>query len=392
MATCRKIQFGTLLNDSLTANRTMSLRQDTSQSSPLRMPEVLEIEWAHGTLMPPPSTMAALEKAADLLRSGRLVAIPTETVYGLAAVANDFDAVERIFVAKGRPSHNPLIVHVADIEGARVLSRRWSDRAEILATHFWPGPLTLVVDRNETLPLNVTAGGSTVAIRCPDQSLTRLLIEMVGQPLAAPSANRSTELSPTCAKHVVEGLGGLVDLILDAGPCQRGIESTVIDTTSDPPFILRPGPIGQSELSQALGVMVDIRLITDVMQPMIQRSPGTGLRHYAPRARVELTVNPSSRLAELLAMGFRVGWLTLSEPSHEQLGTITVLRMPEDPVEFAKVLYDRMHQADECGVDVLLVDRPPEFIEWIAIHDRLTRASFSDQTKGFENSSRTSHR
>ncbi|NDC52973.1 MAG: threonylcarbamoyl-AMP synthase, partial [Planctomycetia bacterium] len=196
---------------------------------PHPLPDVLAIRWPDDAANPPADTLAALDRAAGILSAGGLVAIPTETVYGLAAVATDADAVARIFAAKGRPATNPLIVHVADPAMARGLSSAWPDAAETLAAALWPGPVTLVVPRGGTIPDAVTAGGPTVALRCPAHPLTRLLIEKVGAPLAAPSANRSLAVSPTTAAHVLDGLADRVDLILDGGPCGRGIESTVVD-------------------------------------------------------------------------------------------------------------------------------------------------------------------
>ena len=196
------------------------------------LPEVLRVEWPLGHPTPPSSTDAALDRAVTVLRRGGLVAIPTETVYGLAADALDEEAVDGIFRAKGRPPSNPLIVHVANETMARELAADWPPVAAAIVAAFWPGPVTVVVPCAACVPSIVTAGGDTVAIRCPAHPLARRLIERAGMPLAAPSANRSERLSPTTAHHVLESLGNRVELILDAGPCDRGIESTVIDCTT----------------------------------------------------------------------------------------------------------------------------------------------------------------
>jgi tRNA threonylcarbamoyl adenosine modification protein (Sua5/YciO/YrdC/YwlC family) len=186
------------------------------------LPDVLPIRWPDSAPTPPAETGRALDRAAQVLADGGLVAIPTETVYGLAAIATDAHAVEKIFAAKGRPQTNPLIVHVADVAMARALAASWPATADRIASCLWPGPVTLVVPRGPQIPDVVTAGGDTVAVRCPAERLARLLIEKVGRPLAAPSANRSLAVSPTTAAHVLESLGNRIDLILDGGACQRG--------------------------------------------------------------------------------------------------------------------------------------------------------------------------
>ena len=185
---------------------------------PRPLPDVLPIRWPQEAPAPPPATLAALDRAIDVLRGGGVVAVPTETVYGLAAVATDADAVERIFAAKGRPATNPLIVHVADIAMARSLAADWPAAADRVAAALWPGPVTVVVPRGPRIPNVVTAGGATVALRCPAHRLTRLLIEKLAAPLAAPSANRSLAVSPTTAAHVLDSLGNRIYLILDGGP------------------------------------------------------------------------------------------------------------------------------------------------------------------------------
>ena len=195
----------------------------------------------------------AWDEAAHVLSQGGLVAFATETVYGLGAVATNESAVARIFEAKGRPSVNPLIVHVDGIGQARQCTATWSETAQLLAEHFWPGPLTMVLPRSALIPHIVTAGRETVGLRVPATTIAHGLIERVGQPLAAPSANRSNRVSPTCGEHVLADLDGRIDLILDSGPTTVGLESTVLDLTRSPLRILRPGPIGPRELEQCLG-------------------------------------------------------------------------------------------------------------------------------------------
>jgi L-threonylcarbamoyladenylate synthase len=344
-----------------------------------RLPDMPRIEWPEGRPAPPPSTLAVLDRAAEVIRGGGLVAIPTETVYGLAADALDADAVEAIFRAKGRPASNPLIVHVADAVMARSLVASWPEPAARIAEALWPGPVTVVVPRSRVVPDIVTAGGSTVAVRCPGLPLTRLLIERAGRPLAAPSANRSEAVSPTTAHHVLEGLGHRVDLILDAGPCRHGIESTVVDCTTVPPRILRPGPLSRSCIEAAVGgPVVDG---SHAVEEGTTRSPGTGARHYAPRTRLEAPDDPPARVADLLRQGLRVGWLTFraADPGTRALAAandrLIVVPADPDPDGFARALFATLHALDRRALDRLVVDLPPSDEPWFAVRDRIRRAA-----------------
>jgi len=348
---------------------------------PRPLPDILPIRWPAGAATPPPETDAALDRAARLLVSGGLVAIPTETVYGLAARADDPEAVGRIFAAKGRPPTNPLIVHVADEAMARRLAATWPAAAARITARLWPGPVTIVVPRGQTIPDEVTAGGATVAIRCPEHPLTRRLIEKAGVPLAAPSANRSLSVSPTTAAHVLESLGNRVDLILDGGPCSRGIESTVVDCTASPPRILRPGPVGREQLEAAIG---DRFAATAASQGDaaggVARSPGMMARHYAPKTPLFLERDAAARVAVLLASGKRVGWLTLAAeaPETRRLAVsrdLLVIPMPAAPDTFAGQLYATLHALDKRELAAIVVDEPPTGDAWQAVRDRLTRAA-----------------
>lgn len=342
-----------------------------------RLPDILKIEWPQGEAVPPPRTLEAIDRAAEILRGGGLVAIPTETVYGLAADALDEDAVAAIFRAKGRPASNPLIVHVADVATARSLSSAWPTAAERIVEALWPGPVTIVVPRARAVPDMVAAGGPTVALRCPALPLTRFLLERTGRPLAAPSANRSEAVSPTTAHHVLDSLGQHVDLILDAGPCLHGIESTVIDCTTDPPSILRPGPLTRGQLAAVMGgAVVDAPGIVHG----IARGPGMAVRHYAPRTRLEMPADPPARVAELLRQGLRVGWLTLAAaaPVTRELAKaaeLVVVPADVDPQGFARALYATLHALDRRGLDRIVVDPPPDDDRWRAVRDRLARAA-----------------
>jgi L-threonylcarbamoyladenylate synthase len=348
---------------------------------PRPLPDILPIRWPAGAAAPPPDTEAALDRAARLLVEGGLVAIPTETVYGLAARADDPEAVGRIFAAKGRPATNPLIVHVADEAMARRLASAWPDAAARITGRLWPGPVTVVVPRGPTIPDEVTAGGATVALRCPEHPLTRRLIEKAGVPLAAPSANRSLAVSPTTAAHVLESLGDRIELILDGGPCSRGIESTVVDCTTSPPRILRPGPVGREQLEAAIGEPLAVAAEpAGEASASVARSPGMMARHYAPKTPLILASDAAARVADLLASGKRVGWLTLTPeaPETRRLALsrdLLVIPMPADPEAFAAQLYATLHALDKRELTTIVVDEPPTGDTWRAIRDRLTRAA-----------------
>lgn len=344
------------------------------------LPDILPAPWPADLPAPPVRTDEAVTRAAELLAAGGLVAIPTETVYGLAADALDADAVDRIFAAKGRPASNPLIVHVADTAMARSLAAHWPPMAEQITTRLWPGPVTVIVPRGPRIPDNVTAGGPTVALRCPEHRLTRRLIATLGRPLAAPSANRSMQLSPTTAGHVLEGLGNRVDLILDGGPCGRGIESTVVDCTTDPPRILRPGPITRVELEAAIaGPVVDM-MAAEGATSAAARSPGMLPRHYAPKTPLEVSATAAERVAELVQGGKRIAWLTaqIDDPRVRSLAAsrdLLVVPMPADPSAFATSLYATLHAIDRRNLDRIIIDAPPDTDAWRAVTDRLSRAT-----------------
>jgi L-threonylcarbamoyladenylate synthase len=313
-----------------------------------------------------------LDEAAEILLRGGLVAFATETVYGLGAVASDVDAVERIFSAKGRPGQNPLIVHVADPVQARQCATEWPPQAELLARRFWPGPLTLVLSRAPAIPDLVTAGRQTVGVRVPASKVALGLIERSGKPLAAPSANRSNRISPTRAEHVMESLGGHIDLILDSGPTRIGLESTVLDLTTAPPRILRPGPISKRELEEVLGGEA-VAELSALVSPDPPSSPGQLPVHYAPRTssfRVD-SLEELTRVAclddkVLLVIGKHQG--AIAVPAAHRFAL-------ETPDEADRSLYHVMHQCDALGVASIVVVMPRDEPEWQAVRDRLTRAT-----------------
>jgi len=335
-----------------------------------------------------------LAEAAARLRRGDLVAFPTETVYGLGANALDARAVERIYAAKGRPAWNPVIAHVADLEQAQRLARRWPDTAQALAEAFWPGPLTLVVPRADTVPDVVTAGGDAVGLRVPDHPVALALLKTAQVPVAAPSANRFTHVSPTTAAHVLRSLGDRAPLVLDGGTCRVGIESTVVDCTSADVVILRPGMLGREVLQdavQSLGVVVrhaaPRHVAHDVTSPAVgdvPRAPGMADRHYAPRADVWL-FDPSQREEIASALALRAEARNVSDvvallrtgawqqptpvPMHQQL-------LPDDPARYAASLYAALHEADARDSALILLEAPPaDDPAWEAVRDRVRRAA-----------------
>ncbi|HEU4800546.1 MAG TPA: L-threonylcarbamoyladenylate synthase [Gemmatimonadales bacterium] len=321
------------------------------------------------TVTPKAPDPAAIAEAAAVLRAGGLVAFPTETVYGLGANALDETAVRRIFAAKGRPDFNPLIVHVADAEKARELVTTWPEQASVLAERFWPGPLTLVLPKRLLVPDAVTAGLGAVAIRVPAHPVALALIQAAKLPVAAPSANRFTELSPTSAEHVLKTLADRVDLVLDGGPTAVGIESTVLDLSGDTPRLLRPGMVSQAELESAIGAIAG----PPVVAPGAARlSPGMTERHYAPRAKVVLTDAASWPAHLALHKGQLSGALILGDPTWD---VAHPMRMPIDPVAYAARLYAALHALDDLGCQVVLVETPPADVDWAGVRDRLVRAS-----------------
>jgi L-threonylcarbamoyladenylate synthase len=327
-----------------------------------------------------------VEHAAALLRRGGLVAFPTETVYGLGANALDPDAVAAIYAAKGRPAWNPVIAHVPDVAAARSLTRHWPPAADRLAAAFWPGPLTLVLPKAPKVPDVATAGLDAVAVRIPAHPVALALLQAAGVPIAAPSANRFTQVSPTTAQHVQASLGDRVGLILDGGPSTVGIESTVVDLTGPDAVILRPGMISAADLELALrGSGVTVRTATATVShdaspatAAPQRSPGMADRHYAPRADVWLfdaaqKAEIDTALADRREGTGRVTALlratTLSVPDG------TIVRMPDDPADYARTLYAALHAADATGASLIVIERPPDEDRWAGLRDRLARAA-----------------
>jgi L-threonylcarbamoyladenylate synthase len=307
--------------------------------------------------------------AARLLRAGRLVAFPTETVYGLGASALDAEAVARIYAVKRRPATSPLIVHVASVEMAKSLATSWPEMADRLAQRFWPGPLTLVVEKEPAIPDVVTAGLQTVGLRLPAHPIALALIQAAGVPVAAPSANRFTELSPTTAEHVRRGLGSDVDFILDGGSCNVGIESTVISLTGPTPVLLRPGGISRTELEGIVGSVAPAE--EDPAGTHAHAAPGMHPRHYSPRTPLYLTTN--GELPDLEKGQGRGFYLRYKHPPD---GTnVAIHQMPASAAAYAADLYEVLHNADAGNYNWIAVDFPPSTPEWEAVQDRLKRAA-----------------
>jgi len=329
----------------------------------------------------------AIVECAAILRCGGLVAIPTETVYGLAANALDSDAVARIFEAKDRPSWDPLIVHVSSLAMVERVAVELPFKAMKLAEHFWPGPLTLLLSRLPRLPLSVTAGRDTVAVRMPAHPVARRLISVADLPLAAPSANRFGHTSPTTAEHVLLDLEGRIDAVLDAGATKIGIESTVLDPLRTPPLVLRPGGVTREQLELVLG-QVEIYNAPPEQAPEALASPGLAVRHYAPRARLVLVDGKREQLLEAIAVqvasegerGEYVGvmapdgWLDDATLARGGLVLFDWGAWGNWP-QVAQNLFVGLRYLDKPGVSVIVCPLPPEEGLGMAVRDRLMRAA-----------------
>jgi len=319
----------------------------------------------------------AIERAAERLRAGELVAFPTETVYGLGADATNAAAVSAIYEAKGRPSINPLIVHLPDSRAAQDLAGAWPEAARRLAERFWPGPLTLVLPRAAALPDAVTAGLDTIGLRVPSHPVAHALLSAAGVPVAAPSANLSTRLSPTTAAHVAAGLTTTRGLVIDGGPTPVGIESTVVSLV-DEPTLLRPGAIPAVELEAIVGPLVrrpGPERTSDAALP----SPGMMERHYAPRATLHLFAETErNAIPEEVGRARREGRVTgalLRTAIDAPFDHLTP--MPDNARDYGRLLYASLHALDRAGADEVWVEAPPSDDAWEAIRDRLRRATSS---------------
>ena len=320
----------------------------------------------------------AVGRAAELLRAGELVALPTETVYGLAANALDGKAVGKIFQMKGRPAHNPIIVHVASHEMAKGCAKSWPELANKFSKAFWPGPLTLVLPRAENIPDEVTAGGKTVGLRWPSHPFIQAVIRECGFPLAAPSANLSNQISPTNAAHVRTQLGDQLALIVDGGQSQVGIESTVLDLTSSLPRVLRPGMIHAESLA-AVGGEIQRPTAKGQGRDGALRSPGLLEKHYSPKARLVVLGWRDEADLRFQISNFKFQIADCQIIAHTTipigLGAENVSVIPHDAEAFARALYAELHRCDHAGAKLIVVERPSDSPEWSGIADRLRRAA-----------------
>ena len=302
-----------------------------------------------------PASPATVQEAADAIRRGDLVVIPTETVYGLACNALDSLAVRKVFEAKGRPSDNPLIVHVADFSQVADVAEDLPELAKKLAERFWPGPLTLVLKRKPVVPDVTTAGLDTVAVRVPNHPVALDVIRRAGLPIAAPSANVFAGLSPTSAEDVDPRIAERAVMVLDGGRCEVGLESTVVDLSGEHPRILRPGGVTRAQVQSVVGGPLG-----HMPPPEVRRGPGMYPRHYAPNAKVVLVEKMN---------GAQPG-LTFHEPQ-----TGDQIKMPEDPVAYGATLYRALRRLDLQGHQAIYVELPPNEPDWEAVYDRLKKAS-----------------
>lgn len=327
---------------------------------------------------------AAVRCAAEILQAGGVVAFPTETVYGLGADARDAAAVKKIFKAKKRPGDNPLIVHVSALAQVESLVREIPPRGELLARHFWPGPLTLVLPKSDLLPAETTAGLNSVAVRVPAHPLALLLLETAALPVAAPSANLSGSPSPTTADHVLADLAGRIDAVLDGGACEVGVESTVLSLLTSPPALLRPGGVTLAQLCAVLGEEVADLSSGAASYEGTPPSPGMKYRHYAPHARlllVEAGTELEQRIATLAAAmqhkGVTPGLLLTTETAaaFTDFSPLEVLGSQQDPEAVARQLYGAMRRLDSMEIDVIIAEGLPAEDIGLALMNRLRKAA-----------------
>jgi L-threonylcarbamoyladenylate synthase len=311
-------------------------------------------------------TRTLLEQAVAILKRGGLVAFPTETVYGLGADARHRDAVARLYRVKGRPPGHPVIVHVADAGQLELWAREVPESAKLLAARFWPGPLTLVLERAPGVGDFLTGGQDTIGVRVPGHPIALELLRRFGGGIAAPSANRFGRISPTTAEHVRNDLGEEVDLVLDGGPCEIGIESTIVDLSGGRVVLLRPGRISAEEIEATL------RAETRLRDRDAPRAPGTLESHYAPRHPLRLI--PSIQWDEALRRAAPAGGVLSFRSRPAGHAAAHWIEASKSPQQYAHDLYANLRALDESGCNEILVEEPPESVEWSAVRDRLVRA------------------
>ncbi|MFT7305554.1 MAG: L-threonylcarbamoyladenylate synthase [Candidatus Azotimanducaceae bacterium] len=307
------------------------------------------------------------EAAVQLLNSGECLALPTETVYGLAAIADNTFAVRKIFAAKKRPADHPLIVHLPSTEHMAFWAEDIPDVAYQLANQFWPGPLTLLLKKRPDLASIVTGGKDTVAVRVPSHPLFLRVLQKLGKALAAPSANLYKQLSPTTAEQVMQGLSGRIVAVLDGGPCEFGLESTILDLVSESPAILRAGPISRRQIESVLGAPVQTPASHDIAVP------GNIESHYQPNTPLQLM---SVDAMATCSINQRSGYLVWSSRASSLLnGAMHVRELSEEPVLYGRELYHSLYELDQLDLDCICVETPPTSEKWMAVNDRLQRAA-----------------
>lgn len=314
-----------------------------------------------------------IREAANLLAAGKVVAFPTETVYGLGADASNPEAVRRIFEIKGRPADHPVIVHLSHPDQLSEWAVDIPDEAYQLAERFWPGPLTIILKRNKRVPNEVTGGQDTVGLRIPAHPVALALLRKFGGGISAPSANRFGRISPTNAQHVLEDLGEELEMIVDAGPCLIGLESAIVNLSGPEPMLLRPGSLTVKELEAAL----DGKNIALPDRNVILRAPGMRASHYAPRtpfAVIDAAELPET-LIKLLTRGETVAVMTVTATAKSWPKGVTLRSMPPSPSDYACEMYSVMRKLDTEGFDRIVAVAPPDSIAWSAVMDRLTRAA-----------------
>lgn len=310
-----------------------------------------------------------IEHAADLLRAGRIVAIPTETVYGLAADASNPTAIKKIFAAKQRPIGHPLIVHLSDPERIHLWVDRVPDLVWALVETYWAGPLTILLPKKEGVSELITGGHPGVAIRMPAHPVALETLRLLGGDIVAPSANPYGRISPTSASHVLRGMAGRIDAVLDGGDCSVGIESTILDLTGNAPAIARPGQIGRNELEAFLGISFANHASAE------RAVPGNVKHHYQPVTPTTgiPSENFSEALRELTGNNRQTGAIWWRSPPPASVVAESI-RLADNPDDYARMLYTAMHNLDQAGLTHIVIELPPLTDTWLAIHDRLGRA------------------
>lgn len=320
-----------------------------------------------------------LDRVGAVLRSGGLAAIPTETVYGLAANALDGEAVKKIFLAKGRPSDNPLIVHIASFEEWAPLVKAVPEKAKELAERFWPGPLTVILPKSDLIPKETSGGLDTVAVRMPGHLLAREIIKRAGVPLAAPSANTSGKPSPTSASHVIHDLEGKIDMIVDGGACSVGVESTVISLACDKPRLLRPGGVTPEMLLEVLPELeIDDAVYNKLQKGQTAASPGMKYQHYSPKAEVIILKGDFESYKSYISkrQGKKIAALCFDEDK-EKLRGFNVITFGKEGDSFSQAnrIFDALREADEKGYETVYARFPEKDGMGLAVFNRLVRAA-----------------